>query len=71
MCFKICFYICCANFITIGEPPIVLYIYIYENYVDFRLVEVILTGILLFIFIIYIRELSWRHGASMSTLSHQ
>ena len=31
------------------------------------------TGILLFIFIIYIyiRELSWKHDASMSTLSHQ
>ena len=27
--FRIRFYICCANFITIGEPPIVLYIYIY------------------------------------------
>ena len=24
---RIWFYICCANFITIGEPPIVLYIY--------------------------------------------
>ena len=35
--FRIRFYICCANFITIGESPIVLiyiyiYIYIYENY---------------------------------------
>ena len=26
---RIQFYICYANFITIGEPPIVLYIYIY------------------------------------------
>ena len=29
MCLEFRFYICCANFITIGEPPIVLYIYIY------------------------------------------
>ena len=26
---RIRFYLCCANFITIGEPPTVLYIYIY------------------------------------------
>ena len=37
------------------------------SYVDFML-EFNCTGILLFIFIIYIynRELSWRHGVSMS-----
>ena len=28
---RIRFHICCANFITISELPVVLYIYLYEN----------------------------------------
>ena len=39
-----------------------------ENCVEFMLVDwsYFLTGVLLFIFIIYIREISWKHDASMS-----
>ena len=43
--------------------------------VDFMLVEdYLFTGILLlylYLFIIYIREISWKHDASISTLSHR
>ena len=40
--FRIRFYICCANFITIGEPPIVLYICIYI-YIYMKTIIVIIS----------------------------